>query len=152
LDFDLKWTQKALLPLAGADGVTIFDAVDKQLGLKLEEQKLPTPVMVVDQVNRKPTDNPPDLGAKLPKLPPAEFEVADVKPMDPGARQTGPLLLGVQPGGRVNLPGFPLTLALSLAWNLDNTDIPGAPKWLSSARFDIIGKVPAEYVSSNGGG
>ncbi len=35
--------------------------VDKQLGLKLEEQQVPTPVMVVDSVNEQPSDNPPDL-------------------------------------------------------------------------------------------
>ncbi len=34
-DFDLKWTSRGSLIRAGADGVTIFDAVDKQLGLKL---------------------------------------------------------------------------------------------------------------------
>src|SRR5262245_39318937 len=34
-DFELKWTPKPLTPLAGPDAVTIFDAIDKQLGLKL---------------------------------------------------------------------------------------------------------------------
>ena len=62
----------------GADAITLPDAVDKQLGLKLEEQKIPTPVIVVDQVNKKPTDNPPDLATKFPPPPPAEFEVADM--------------------------------------------------------------------------
>src|ERR1700680_4719888 len=57
-DFDIKWTGRALLAQAGPDGISIFDAVDKQLGLKLEAQKLPTPVIVVDSVNRKPTANP----------------------------------------------------------------------------------------------
>src|SRR5207237_10248721 len=65
-DFDLNWTPRGLLALAGSDGVSIFDAVDKQLGLKLEEQKLPSPVIVVDQVNKTPIDNSPDIRAKLP--------------------------------------------------------------------------------------
>ncbi len=47
-DFDLKWTDKRSLPYAGADGVTLFDAVDRQLGLKLAKGKLPMPVLVVD--------------------------------------------------------------------------------------------------------
>jgi uncharacterized protein (TIGR03435 family) len=38
-DFDLKWTDKRLFPYAGADGVTLFDAVDRQLGLKLATGK-----------------------------------------------------------------------------------------------------------------
>src|SRR5262245_9877096 len=33
-DFTIRWTPPALLARAGADGISIFDAVDKQLGLK----------------------------------------------------------------------------------------------------------------------
>jgi uncharacterized protein (TIGR03435 family) len=152
-DFDLKWTSKGLLPLVGPDGVTLFDAIDKQLGLKLEEQKLPTPVIMVDQVNKKPTDNPPDIEVKLPPLPSPEFEVADIKPTTTGAPPTPfRITLGFQPGGRVNLPRFPLRLAISLAWNLNlsNTEIVGAPKWLDSATFDIVAKAPDSIVPANG--
>jgi uncharacterized protein (TIGR03435 family) len=34
-DFDIKWTPQVYLPRAGGEGITLFDAVDKQLGLKL---------------------------------------------------------------------------------------------------------------------
>jgi uncharacterized protein (TIGR03435 family) len=150
-DFDLKWTPKALLPLAGSDGVTLFDAVDKQLGLKLEEQKLPLPVIVVDQVNRTPTGNPPDVEATLPALPPAEFEVADIKPAMPDERPRAGGAIGFLPGGRVNLPGFPLRAAIVFAWNLNfNDEIVGAPKWLDSARFDIVAKAPVALAPTNG--
>jgi len=37
--------------------LSIFDAVSKQLGLKLEKQKRPLPVLVIDHVEEKPTDN-----------------------------------------------------------------------------------------------
>jgi uncharacterized protein (TIGR03435 family) len=152
-DFDLKWTPKVLLQFVGADGVTLFDAIDKQLGLKLEEQKLPTPVIMVDQVNKKPTDNPPGIEAKLPPLPPPEFEVADIKPTMPGAPlpQSG-TVLGFLPGGRVNLPRFPLRLAISMAWSLNfsYSEIVGAPKWLDSATFDIVAKAPDSMVPANG--
>ena len=50
-------------------GVSLFDAIDQQLGLKLEEQKIPTPVIVVDQVNEKPTGNSPDLATRFPAPP-----------------------------------------------------------------------------------
>jgi uncharacterized protein (TIGR03435 family) len=150
-DFDLKWSMKGSLALAGPDGVNIVDAIDKELGLKLEKQKIPTQVVVIDQVNRKPTDDSLDLDAKLLTLPQAEFEVADIKPTAPGSRPTGPIILGFQPGGRVNLPGFPLRLAVNIAWNLNSADdIQGAPKWLSTAQFDIIAKAPAAYVPPNG--
>jgi uncharacterized protein (TIGR03435 family) len=76
-DFTLLWNQRAGMTFAGpgrggdgappADGaatasdptggLTIFDAVEKQLGLKLEMQKRPLPVFVIDQLNEKPTDN-----------------------------------------------------------------------------------------------
>jgi len=37
--------------------ISLFDAIAKQLGLKLETQKRPTPVLVIDKIERKPTDN-----------------------------------------------------------------------------------------------
>ena len=70
-DFDIKFTYNFLAQIAGSDAVTLFDAIDKQLGLKLEEQKLPTKVIIVDRVNEKPSANPPDTAQKLPPLPPA---------------------------------------------------------------------------------
>lgn len=152
-DFDLKWQAKGNIPIAGPDAMTMVDAVDKQLGLRIEEHKIPTGVLVIDQVNRRPTDNPPDLDARLPSLPPAEFEVADIKPTVPGSRQDAAITLGFQPGGRVDLPGISMRLAATMAWNLNsNAAIPGAPKWFDTAQFDIVAKAPAAYVSANGGG
>lgn len=37
--------------------VSFFDAAYKQLGLKLEKQKRPSPVLVVDHIEEKPTEN-----------------------------------------------------------------------------------------------
>ena len=39
------------------EGYSIFDAVEKQLGLKLEKQKRTMPVVVVDHIEQKPTEN-----------------------------------------------------------------------------------------------
>ena len=38
-------------------GTSLFDAIDKQLGLKLEAQKRTYPVFVIDHIEEKPTDN-----------------------------------------------------------------------------------------------
>jgi uncharacterized protein (TIGR03435 family) len=38
-------------------GLSLFDAISKQLGLKLELQKRPMPVLVIDHVERKPAEN-----------------------------------------------------------------------------------------------
>jgi len=67
-DFEVYWTPKGQLNAGGRGGdaseaatptgeVTVFEAVDKQLGLKLEEQKHPIPVMVVDKADRTPSEN-----------------------------------------------------------------------------------------------
>ncbi len=75
--------------LAGSAGISFFDAVDKQLGLKLEPQRVTLPVIVVDSVNQKPTDNPPGVTTSLPPPPPAEFEVASIKPSAPSISGQG---------------------------------------------------------------
>jgi uncharacterized protein (TIGR03435 family) len=42
-------------PIGG--GASVFDAVEKQLGLKLEARKRTLPVFVIDYIEEKPTDN-----------------------------------------------------------------------------------------------
>lgn len=37
--------------------ISLFDAIDKQLGLKLEKQIRPTPMLVIDHIEEKPTEN-----------------------------------------------------------------------------------------------
>jgi uncharacterized protein (TIGR03435 family) len=56
-DFQLDWTP---LPTGAADvaaGPTIFDSLDKELGLKLESQRQPMPIIVIDRVDRVPDDH-----------------------------------------------------------------------------------------------
>ena len=142
-DFDLKWTGRGALAQAGADGISIFDAVDKQLGLKLDSQKVDSQVIAVDSVNEKPTDNPPGVTASLPPAPPAEFEVAVIKPSPPDATTGGRF----DPNGQISMQGVTLKLLISIAWNLnpnDNQGIVGAPKWLDSEKFDIIAKTSTD--------
>jgi uncharacterized protein (TIGR03435 family) len=59
--FDLKldWTpHPAGAPATDAiEGPTVFEALENQLGLKLESRKLPLPVIVVDSVERTPIEN-----------------------------------------------------------------------------------------------
>jgi uncharacterized protein (TIGR03435 family) len=137
-DFDLKWTPRALLAQAGADGISIFDAVDKQLGLKLDLQNVATPAIIVDSVNEKPVDNPPGVAAALPPAPPPEFEVADIKPTAPGVTQQ----LGRIQNDRLDFQAFPLRELIMLAWNLSGDDLlANAPAWLASSRFDLLAKV-----------
>jgi uncharacterized protein (TIGR03435 family) len=145
-DFDIKWTNAALRAVNnGSSIVTVFEAIDKELGLKLEEQKVPAPVIVVDSANEKPTANSSEVAAAFPPPPPLEFEVADVKPSaQPLTATQITVRAGFKPGGRVDLPRFPMRLWLSLAWNVNTSEeIIGLPKWAESANFDIIAKAPS---------
>ena len=140
-NFDVKWSiGLGIGPALNADEhISLFDAVEKQLGLKLEQKQIPTPVIVVDSANQKPTDNPPDLAERL-KIPPppTEFEVAALKPSDPDSRM---FRTQIQPGGRVNIQGLTLKNLVLQAWNLRNEMLVGAPGWMDADRYDIVAKV-----------
>jgi uncharacterized protein (TIGR03435 family) len=88
-DFELRWTPRGALDRAGADGVSIFDAVSRELGLSLAQQTAPRSVLIVDSVDESPTPNSPDIEKLLPPLPPAQFEVAVIKPAKADAQLTG---------------------------------------------------------------
>lgn len=111
-DFDLKYSLNFNGTLGGGgdvERISVFDAVEKQLGLKLEQRQVPTPVLVVDKVNRKPTDNAPDLAEALPPVPlPTEFEVASVKPAAESVSGPRMMRFQTQPGGRLVADGMPL--------------------------------------------
>ena len=150
-DFDVKWSLGIIGPMMQqSDKISVGEALEKQLGLRLEPRQVPTPVLIVDSVNRKPTDNPPGLAEVLPPLiPPTEFEVADVRPSNPDAGGRGPgvpMMLGlrIQPGGRVSAQNTPMRLLLMRAFNSFNQDeIAGIPAWADRDRFDITAKAPA---------
>lgn len=54
-DFKVEWTP--LAQIANDGGLTLFDALQSQLGLQIGRKKLPVPVLVVDSVERRPTAN-----------------------------------------------------------------------------------------------
>ena len=147
-DFNFKYSLPLLgLPAEAGEATTLADAVDKQLGLKLEPVKVPMRVIVVDSVSEKPTDNLPGVSQSLPVLP-TEFEVADVRPSDPGFKG---LRLQIQPSGRVNVGGMSLKLLIQQAWSVTPDMIVGAPKWTDTNRFDIVAKMPDVYAGATPG-
>jgi uncharacterized protein (TIGR03435 family) len=145
-DFDIEFTPRAALALAGADAITIFDAVEKQLGLKLEQQRVQTPVIVVDSVNQTPTANPSGIAASIPAPPPMEFDVAEVKLSAPDAQPRTRLM----PGGRIEAEGITMRQIMQLAWdiNLDEL-VANAPKWFEDTKYSIIAKT-STAVSGSG--
>jgi uncharacterized protein (TIGR03435 family) len=139
-DFTLKWTPRAALAAAGAGGITIFDAIENQLGLKLEPKQVPAPVLVVDSVNQKPAGNPPGVTTRLPPPPPPSFEVATIKPTDP---QFQGVRIQTPPNGQVNIQGLTLSFLIQTIWFITPDMIVGAPKSLDADRWDIAAKVSA---------
>ncbi len=64
--------------------ISTIHAVDKQLGLKLEERQIHSPVILVDSVEWTPSANPAGTAGVLPPVVyPTEFEVASVKSVEP---------------------------------------------------------------------
>lgn len=55
-NFKLEWITRVEAN-AGSDGPTIFDAAQKQLGLKLESRKQAMEILVIDHAEKAPTDN-----------------------------------------------------------------------------------------------
>lgn len=57
-DFILKWLNSRGRPLSADDtGPNIFEALQAQLGLKLESKKTTVDVMVIDHIEKTPTEN-----------------------------------------------------------------------------------------------
>jgi uncharacterized protein (TIGR03435 family) len=62
-DYTIFWSGPATSALLGfnqaadPDGPSIFDAVEDQLGLKIEKRKGPVQMLVVDHIEKKPTEN-----------------------------------------------------------------------------------------------
>ena len=57
-DFRLDWAPPyGVNGLAPPKGPTLFQALEKDLGLQLEERRLPMSIIVIDRLNRKPTEN-----------------------------------------------------------------------------------------------
>jgi uncharacterized protein (TIGR03435 family) len=141
-DFELEYTPRESLAAKGADGKSLFDAVETQLGLKLELQNIPTPSLAVERVNRKPTPNPDGIAAKL-SLASARFEVASVKPANPDGKPFEGFLYA---GSQIHAGGTLRTLiarALQVTPNVASDVVIGLPRSADSQYWDIMGKMPS---------
>ncbi len=150
-DFEFKMSLnlgRALGAGANPDAITFPDALDKQLGLRLDPITVPQQVMVVESINDGPTPNAPDIAKLLPPAP-TEFDVADVRPSAPLQQGgAGPIRMGIQfqPGGRFTMTGLPLRTLILQAWGINVDMLVGAPKFTETDRYDIVAKVPADSV------
>jgi uncharacterized protein (TIGR03435 family) len=136
-DFTIKWTPPGLLARAGADGISIYDALDKQLGLKLKAGRIPQPVIFIDSVNEAPTPNAADISKFLPPPPAPEFDVALIKPTNPDLKGTRIQILSNQ----INIQGATLSILLQQFYEISSDMIQGAPRFMDEDRWDITAKM-----------
>ncbi len=137
-DFDLKWTPSGARDRAGAASVSIFDALDSQLELKLALETAPRPVLVVDRVEESPTPDPPGIEKIMPPLSLPEFEVSVVTPSKPDTRPNGSF-----GRGRLEVKGLTLRDVITVTWDLNDSNkgvIANEPPWLNKDRWDIVAK------------
>jgi uncharacterized protein (TIGR03435 family) len=140
-DFTLKWTGRGQLEKQGPDGISIFAAVEKQLGLNLELKTAPRPVFEVVGVDETPTPNATNIAEALPELPAVPFEVATIKPSAPDERGYGRIT-----GNQIETRAIPLIFLINFGWDLNPNNkesIANAPQWLDTAKFDILAKAGA---------
>jgi uncharacterized protein (TIGR03435 family) len=141
-DFSVKWSMPnpAAPGRAAGNAITLFDAFENQLGLRLKLTKVPTPMVVVDRVAKPAVTE--TLAAH-----PMEFEVADIKPAGPGARGSN---VGTQPSGQVRVE-MTLKGLIQEAWgDLNPLRIIGGPKSIDETQWVVVAKAPRVELAGGG--
>jgi uncharacterized protein (TIGR03435 family) len=152
-DFEFRMTLR-IGPLmqsqTASDNITIFDAVDKQLGLKLNPIQIPQDVLIVDKAD-KPTPNAAGVSEALALKIPKAFEVADVRPVENTG--PGPRRIQITRGGGVNFSAIPLRSLITSAYEIDNNRLivsPDMEKTLQNL-YSVIAKPPASAAPAAAG-
>ena len=156
-DIDIKYAQIATRTSPTGEetlnGNAIFEAIDKQLGMKLVIGEAPQEVLSVVNVKR-PTPDAEGIAAALPPLPPPQFEVAVVRSCGPNGAPGRTQRPRIEPGGRVTATCYPLLGILWEALNLaPGEEVPGLPKFLDGNNpTDIVSidaRAPAGSIPNN---
>ena len=137
-DFNVKWSMPnpAVPRQALRNNITLFDALEKQLGLKLVRTKVSTAAIVVDSV-RKPTVDVTESGSSKP----VAFEVASIKPADPETRGGN---VAIERGGRVSITMTLKDLVWEAWGNLNTERIVGGPSFMDTTIWVVVAKAPAK--------
>ncbi|HEV2645395.1 MAG TPA: TIGR03435 family protein [Acidobacteriaceae bacterium] len=130
-------------PRTSTESASNIEAIEKQLGLKIEAGRSMQAVLTVDSVSDSPMPNPPNVATLL--LPAsAKFAVASIKRSSPDSKE----LLGHVGNGQVILTGATLHFLINFAFDLNNETIVNAPKWLDQDKFDIAAAVTPPDATS----
>lgn len=77
------------------------------------------------------------IGQEKPPKEPA-FEVASIKPSEPGSRNVQFMFA---PGGRVVAKNINVRMLIQQAYGVRDFQISGGPSWIGSERYDIVAKM-----------
>jgi uncharacterized protein (TIGR03435 family) len=135
-DFDVAY---AIRP--DRQGIDFADAIEKQLGLKLEPGTAPQPAVVVDSAVEQPTPNPPGLEKILPPPAALAFDVAVIKP---SAQQSGGGFGVSREANQVRFSNISIQGLISYAWDISAAMIADAPAWIDKDHWDVLAKSSAE--------
>jgi uncharacterized protein (TIGR03435 family) len=141
-DFGLRWNPRSRAVAPGVERTTIFDAVEKQLGLVLRPSTAPTQVLVIDRVNETPSPDPVDTAQKIPPRV-MQYEVADLKLNKSGRSEES---FHTTPDGGLEIRNALLPVVMAAAWDFETAHaeegLAGIPGWAFGTRVDIQAKPP----------
>lgn len=141
------WDFTLELPMAG--GASIVSAVENQLGLRLEQGRVDTPVLRIESVNSVPTPNAPGVPITKPAPPePMVLEVATVKPSAPGAPNSGINIRRHAQGAQFEARGESLRGLISFAFNIPMDRVVGLPPGADDQSFDVVAGLSGPSASS----
>ncbi len=126
------------------DPVYALRLLGKDLGIKVKKGSEPMPAIFGESVNETPTPNAANVSDALP-LPPAEFEVAEVKPDNiEGGRNEFSYKNGRLLFDRVTVKGL-----IAFGYGVGQDRIVGGPAWVSSDLFDLVAKTDPDVTVSD---
>jgi len=136
-DFDVALTPFPVLARAGSDAISVFQFVERDLGLKLSPGKAPVPVTVVDSANKTPSANPSGASASIPLPPPMEFDAATIKL----SQSDSPPRLRCCQGSRIDGDGITMKMLFQVVFDITTDDLmANAPKWFDETKYSIVAK------------
>lgn len=143
-NFSLRWSPRNiyLRSVAAGETISLADAFESQLGLKLVMTKAPTPVLVVEHAVAPRVKDSPDAAP--------QFEVAVIQPVDPKNQGPDCSSIRVQPGGRVRINMTLKGLIAESYGDISPDRIAGGPKLANSTCWQIEAKAPVPKGGATG--